>query len=287
MQRPADPRIRLDLGYDGTDFAGWAKQPGLRTVQGTLEHGLAKVLRPAESGDRGPQVTVAGRTDAGVHARGQVIHFDAPLPTWQKLPGRSDRTPEQALLDRLAGVLPPDIVVHKAAIAPEGFDARFSALHRTYRYRIADRIRDRDPLTRNHVLWARRPLDVAAMNEAMQPLLGLHDFAAFCRPREGATTIRDLLEFSWARTDNHLIVGTITADAFCHNLVRALVGAAIAVGEGRKPVAWPSEVLASGRRELAAAVVPPHGLTLERVTYPPDADLAARAAAIRAKREAP
>lgn len=277
-------RIRLDLAYDGTDFAGWAKQPGLRTVQGTLEAGLAKVLRSVAYGIDELPVTVAGRTDAGVHARGQVVHFDVPVAAWQALPGRSDRTPEQALLDRLAGVLPSDIAATRAMIAPTGFDARFSALSRTYEYRIADRVSLWDPLLRNHVLHYRRTLDAEAMHAAMQPLLGLRDFAAFCRPREGATTIRDLLEFDWRRGENGLVVGTITADAFCHNLVRALVGAAIAVGEGRKPVYWPREVLEAGRRELAAAVVPPHGLTLEYVSYPPDHELAERAERIRAKR---
>lgn len=281
---PADPvRVRLDLSYRGTDFSGWAVQPDLRTVQGTLEAGLATVLRVP-----GLRLTVAGRTDAGVHARGQVAHVDVPLGSWERTPGRSDRTPEVALVQRLAGVLPPDLVVHRASRAPAGFDARFSALLRRYTYRIADDAAVRDPLRSDWTLWSSRPLDVAAMHAAAQPLLGLRDFAAFCKPRPGASTIRELQELAWERPtagpDAGLVVAHVRADAFCHNMVRALVGASLAVGLGRRSVDWPAQVLAARQRDAGSAVVPAHGLTLEGVEYPPDDELAARAVAIRARR---
>ena len=278
------PRIRLDLSYDGTGFAGWARQPGLRTVQGTLEDALGTVLRL----DPAPRVTVAGRTDAGVHARGQVAHDDLPDERWDAVPGRSDRPPGVALGARLAGVLPRDVVVHRAAVAPAGFDARFSALRRRYAYRVADDPALRDPLRRHHVLWHPRPLDVAAMDAAAAPLVGHHDFAAFCKSREGATTIRTLEVLGWSRPadgpDAGLVVAAVQADAFCHSMVRALVGASIAVGEGRRPVAWPAGLLSGGRRDPGGAVVPAHGLTLEEVTYPADAELEARARQTRATR---
>ena len=280
------PRIRLDLAYDGTDFAGWARQPGLRTVQGTLEDALARVVRL----DPPPRVTVAGRTDAGVHARGQVAHVDLPEEQWHALPGRSDRPPALALVARLTGVLPREVVVHRAGLAPEGFDARFSALRRRYAYRITDDAGLRDPLRRGHVLWHPRPLDVAAMHAAARPLVGHHDFAAYCKPREGATTIRTLEVFGWERPtdgpDAGLVVGGVQADAFCHSMVRALVGASLAVGEGRRPEDWPAGLLAARRRDPGGVVVPAHGLTLEEVTYPADDALAARAVQTRAVRVA-
>ncbi|CAM3515625.1 tRNA pseudouridine(38-40) synthase TruA [Isoptericola cucumis] len=283
-------RVRLDLAYDGTRFAGWAAQPRLRTVQGVLEDALATVLRTGPLGLPRPRLTVAGRTDAGVHARGQVAHVDVPADRWAAMPGRSDRAPGEALADRLAGVLPPDVVVHRASAAPDGFDARFSALHRRYAYRIADAPGLRDPLRRDWVLWHRRPLDVDAMHRAVQPLVGLHDFAAFCRPREGATTIRELTRLSWERPtagpDEGLVVATVQADAFCHSMVRALVGMSIAVGEGRRAESDPAEVLAGRSRSAAAAVVAARGLVLEEVAYPDDAGLADRAERIRARRRA-
>ncbi|WP_407318954.1 tRNA pseudouridine(38-40) synthase TruA [Isoptericola halotolerans] len=281
-------RVRLDLAYAGTHFAGWAAQPGLRTVQGVLEDALATILRVEPLGLPRPRLTVAGRTDAGVHARGQVAHVDLPVARWETMPGRSDRAPGRALVDRLAGVLPPDVVVHGASPAPAGFDARFSAAGRTYRYRIADDHALRDPLAREWVLWHRRGLDVAAMHAAVQPLVGLHDFAAYCKPREGATTIRELTRFVWSRpttgADAGLVVALVEADAFCHSMVRALVGMSMAVGERRRPPGDPEQVLAGGSRSAAAAVAPARGLTLERVDYPPEEELAGRAARIRARR---
>ncbi len=263
-------RVRLDLAYDGTDFAGWARQPGLRTVQGSLEEALATVLRLPEP----PRTTCAGRTDAGVHARAQVAHVDLPSEVWA--------TAANEAVNRLNGVLPEDVRVHGAAIAPDGFDARFGPLSRTYRYRICDDPHSLDPLHRHEVLVSKRRLDVAPMNQAAHALLGEHDFAAFCRRREGASTVRALLRFSFSRTDDGLVVATIEADAFCHSMVRALIGALMAVGEGRRSADWPAEVLAGRQRIPDVHVAAPHGLTLEGVRYPDDAELAVRAEAIRA-----
>ena len=293
MDEPALPdpgdgglvRVRLDLGYDGTAFAGWAEQPGLRTVQGVLTAALARVLRL----DPAPRLVVAGRTDAGVHARGQVVHVDVPRTAWDGVPGRSVAEPPAALVRRLAGVLPADVRVHGARLAPAGFDARFGALRRRYAYRVSDDPAGAPPLRRLDVLAHRRPLDVAAMDEAASRLVGLNDFAAYCRPRDGATTGRTLLRYGWRRDegDDGRVVADVQADAFCHSMVRALVGAVLAVGEGRHPVAWPAEVLTAGVRDPAVTVVGPHGLCLEEVVYPPDADLAARAREARAVRTLP
>jgi len=263
-------RLRIDLAYDGGDFHGWAVQPGLRTVQGELESALATVLRLP-----GASTVCAGRTDTGVHARGQVVQVDVPDDLFRHEDG-------SMVQRRLNGVLPADVRVRRVLAAPDGFDARFSPLWRRYAYRVYDGTPD--PLTRGHVLSWPRPLDVAAMNEAGAALLGLHDFAAFCKRREGATTVRTLLYLGWVR-ESDAITGTVRADAFCHHMVRSLVGALLAVGERRRPVAWPAEVLAAGVRDPAVTVVPPHGLTLEEVGYPPDAELAARADQARARRE--
>jgi tRNA pseudouridine38-40 synthase len=270
-------RLRIDLAYDGGDFHGWAAQPGLRTVQGELEAALATVLRvPSVS------VTCAGRTDTGVHARGQVVHLDVAEGAVVAAAGRYDGEPAGALERRLNGLLPADLRVRRVTEAPAGFDARFSPLWRRYAYRLCDGVAD--PLTRGHVLTWPRPLDVAAMDEASAGLVGLHDFAAFCKQREGATTVRTLLELRWVR-EGHVLTGIVRADAFCHHMVRSLVGALLAVGEGRRPVAWPAEVLRAGDRDAAVTVVPAHGLTLEEVGYPDDAALADRAEESRAKRE--
>ena len=220
-----------------------------------------------------PKLTVAGRTDAGVHARGQVIHTDVPTAAWS--------LPADRVISRLAGVLPADIRVHAASPAPAGFDARFSALWRRYAYRVCDDEAAADPLRRHETLWYFRRLDLAAMNEAARCCLGEHDFAAFCRRREGATTIRTLRTLDWHRDDHSIAIATVVADAFCHNMVRSLAGALLAVGEGRKPPGWPAAVLAAAVRDPAVRVVPPHGLCLEEVGYPPADELAARAAAAR------
>jgi len=249
-------RVRIDLRYDGAGFHGWARQEGLRTVQGVLEQSLATVLRLPEP----PPVTCAGRTDTGVHARGQVAHVDL-----------SDNMPANELLRRLNGVLPEDVAVTAVRQAPEGFDARFSAESRRYVYRLCDNPAAWDPLRRHEVLRVGRALDIDRMNQAAVPLLGEHDFAAFCRKREGASTVRTLLEFFWRRMSDGLVEGTVIADAFCHSMVRSM----IPVGDGRRDPDWPGRVLTAGVRDSAVAVVPAHGLTLEEVRYP--ADVAARA----------
>ncbi|MEO7754897.1 MAG: tRNA pseudouridine(38-40) synthase TruA [Terracoccus sp.] len=277
---PAPLRLRLDLAYDGTDFSGWAAQPGLRTVEGELVAALTTLLRSP----RPVRLTVAGRTDAGVHARGQVIHLDVSREAFDTLPGRATRRPEADLLKRLRGILPHDIVVHGVVRAADGFDARFAALERRYRYRIADPSATRDPLRRHDTVWWRRPLDVDALNAASSALLGLRDFAAFCRRREGATTTRTLLEFGWQRDEQGVLVSTLRADAFCHSMVRSLVGAVVAVGEGRREAGWPAATLAAGVRGAEVLVMPAHGLSLERVRYPADDQLAARALEARARR---
>lgn len=277
-------RLRLDLAYDGTSFAGWAPQPGLRTVAGELGTALATVLRRAAP----VPVTAAGRTDSGVHARGQVAHVDVAAVELEPLPGRSDRTAEDALVSRLSGILPPDVVVRAVTRAPAGFDARFSATERRYLYRLADPTAERDPLRRHDTVRWHRPLDLDAMNAAARPLLGLKDFAAFCKRREGATTIRTLLEFSWLRADDGVIAATVRADAFCHSMVRALVGSVVAVGEGRRPADWPTGVQAAAAqgdgRGPGVLVMPAHGLSLQEVVYPPDGHLARRAGQTRARR---
>lgn len=276
-------RIKIELAYDGTDFAGWAMQPDLRTVQGCLEEALERVLRVERA-----RATVAGRTDAGVHARRQIVHVDVPVAAWESTPGRSERSPAAALTDRLNRLVPHDIVVRSIVAAPEGFDARFSALSRRYTYRISDQISTRDPLRRASVLWHKTELDVSAMNRAAGQLTGLRDFAAFCKSRPEATTIRHLSDFEWMRQtegpDSGLVVGGVRSDAFCHNMVRALVGACFAVGAGKRPQDWPLQILEAQRRDPGVVVVPAHGLTLEEVVYPSDSDLASRADRVRARR---
>lgn len=258
-------RLRLDIGYDGSDFAGWARQPKQRTVQGVIEDALGRLLRL----DPAPMLTVAGRTDAGVHARGQVAHVVLPVAAYSALNGTMPR--------RLAGLLPPDVRVWRVSVAPEGFDARFSALARRYAYRVCDDPVGVDPLRRHDVLWHPRPLDIGRMNEAAALLVGEHDFAAYCRKREGATTIRELQRFGWERESPRLAIATVKADAFCHSMVRALVGAMLVVGDGRRDVDWPAQVLAARTRDSAVNVAPAHGLTLEEIYYPDAGGLALRA----------
>lgn len=274
-------RVRLDLGYDGTDFVGWAAQPGLRAVEATVGDAVARVLRlPRDQ----VSLVVAGRTDAGVHASGQVCHVDLPRAAWDAAPGRSDLEPAAALLRRLRGVLPADVRVHGVAPAPDGFDARFSALSRRYAYRLCDDPAGVPPLRRRDVVGHRRRLDLAAMNGAAAALTGLRDFAAFCRRREGATTIRTLQEYSWVRDGDGFAVATVVADAFCHSMVRALVGALLPVGDGRRDGGWPARVQAGRVRDPGVTVAPAHGLVLEQVAYPPEEQLAARSAQARAVR---
>jgi tRNA pseudouridine38-40 synthase len=262
--------VRLDLAYDGGGFSGWAEQPGRRTVQSTVEGALRTVLRVPVA------LTVAGRTDAGVHASGQVAHADVPAEAWGSVSG--------TVVRRLAGVLPGDVRVWSVAPAPDGFDARFSAVFRRYAYRLSDRPGGPDPLRRHDTVGWPRPLDVEAIRRAAARLIGEHDFAAFCRRREGATTIRAITGFDWVRGPDGVLVGTVEADAFCHSMVRSLVGALLAVGEGRRPETWPAQLLTATERSSAVAVAPPHGLTLTHVGYPPDGELAARAEQTRRRR---
>lgn len=231
--------------------------PGLRTVQGELERVLRHLWGvPVE-------LTCAGRTDAGVHARGQVVHMD--VPTW---PAHLDAR-------RLNRALPNDIRVVGMSQAPAGFDARFAALWRRYSYRVCDDGLGPDPLQRHLVLPWQRPLDIEAMNDAARPLLGEHDFAPLCKQREFATTVRDLQALAWHRADG-LAVMTVQADAFCHSMVRALVGLLLPVGDGRRPVQWPASVLRSGTKDSAVTVMPAFALVLDAVGYPADDALVAR-----------
>lgn len=274
-------RLRIDLSYDGTDFNGWAIQPGRRTVQGELEAALDTVLRTS-----GTRLTVAGRTDRGVHARGQVVHVDLDEELLDRVVGRSGQTPPDALMRRVNGVAGRDVRIRRVSAAPEGFDARFSAIWRRYAYRIADDPAQVDPLLRNHVAAWPRHLDVDAMNAAADLLVGLHDFASFCKRRDGATTIRTLLDLQWERRDG-ILVGTVRADAFCHSMVRSLVGCLAVVGEGREKPEFAREVMTSRVRHPGVTVAWAHGLTLEEVGYPADDQLAAQAAGSRTKRTMP
>ncbi|MFI0965225.1 tRNA pseudouridine(38-40) synthase TruA [Streptomyces sp. NPDC021080] len=280
MSDEAEPgfvRVRLDLSYDGTEFSGWARQAaGRRTVQGEIEDALRTVTRTK---DTTYELTVAGRTDAGVHARGQVAHVDLPGELWAEH--------REKLLKRLAGRLPKDVRVWSLTEAPTGFNARFSAIWRRYAYRVTDEPGGVDPLLRSHVLWHDWPLDVDAMNRAAERLLGEHDFAAYCKKREGATTIRTLQQLSLVRGEDGVITATVRADAFCHNMVRSLIGALLFVGDGHRGPEWPGKVLAAGVRDSAVHVVRPHGLTLEEVGYPADELLAARNKEARNKRTLP
>ena len=222
-------------------------------------------------------VTCAGRTDAGVHARGQVVHVDVPEQAYAR--------EARVLGHRLAGVLPVDVGLQGLAVAPDGFDARFSALSRRYAYRVSDAPYAPDPLRRHDVLWHRRPLDPELMDRASAALTGEHDFAAFCRRRPGATTVRTLRELGWSRHRDGLVVATLVADAFCHNMVRSLIGALLAVGDGRRVHRWPADVLAARERVPDVHVAAARGLTLEEVRYPPAAELRARDVVSRRRRE--
>ncbi|MBF6327498.1 tRNA pseudouridine(38-40) synthase TruA [Nocardia transvalensis] len=268
-QQTVAVRVRLDIGYDGTDFIGWARQPGLRTVQGVLEESLSKVLREPI------QLTVAGRTDAGVHAEGQVAHFDT-----------TSAPDGPALIHRMARFLPKDVRITGVRVVPPEFDARFSAIRRHYAYRLTTAPYGAEPLQARSVVPCRPGVDLAAMREASAKLLGLHDFAAFCRRREGATTVRELQRFDWEQAGD-LLTAHVSADAFCWSMVRSLVGAVLAVGEGRRTPEWVAALLDERERSSSVTVAPAHGLSLVAVDYPPDAELAARNAQTREMRTVP
>lgn len=276
-------RIRLDIAYDGTHFRGWAKQPTLRTVQGTLEGALARIV------GSDVQFVVAGRTDAGVHATGQVAHVDLDDEQWARVEsrhGRAAHDPAGSLAGRMRGVLGayPDVTVTRTSLAPDGFDARFSAVWRRYRYRLADEATGYDPLRRHDTTTHRGRLDELAMDAAARTLIGLHDFAAYCKPREEATTIRTLLDYRWSRDDEGALVAEVRADAFCHSMVRALVGACAAVGEGRLDVDDLVVLRDALTRTSEFKVLAARGLTLTEVGYPADELLSARAEQTRARR---
>ncbi|MBF4479584.1 tRNA pseudouridine(38-40) synthase TruA [Rhodococcus rhodochrous] len=261
--------MRLDISYDGTDFSGWARQPGRRTVCGEIEEKLSAIVRTPVL------LTVAGRTDAGVHASGQVAHVDVPTAALPDDPSRWVR--------RLARFLPRDVRVTGISVAPEHFDARFSAIRRHYEYRLTTAVYGAEPLrARDTVAWP-KAVDLDAMQRASQSLLGLHDFAAFCKRREGATTVRELQRYDWTR-EGDILTAYVSADAFCWSMVRSLVGAALAVGEGRRSVEWMTALLGERERAASVAVAPAHGLSLVRVDYPADEELAARNVATREMR---
>jgi len=269
-------RLRIDLAYAGGSYAGWGVQPINATIQGELERSLSIALRI----DRAVAKTVvAGRTDAGVHAVHQVCHVDLP----EGYPLSSYALSE--LANRVQGALAThNIVIRSITEAPPGFNARFSALSREYHYRIADRGSFKNPLHQSFTLWNRYALDGEAMDQVGQELQGLHDWASFCRPRVGATTIRELAHYRWLRDSEGVLTGTVIADAFCHSMVRALVGAAVAVGRGKLSIA---EVLALRDAKVRTSefpTMPAHGLSLIKVTYPDDAELAERAALTRNRR---
>ncbi len=265
-------RLRLDIAYDGTEFAGWAVQAGQRTVAGVIDEALSTVFRT-------PVVTrAAGRTDTGVHATGQVAHVDVPAEALVHAYPRTARPGDAEFLPlvrRLGRFLPQDVRVLDISRAATGFDARFSALRRHYVYRLSTAPYGVVPQEARFVTPWPRPLDVDAMAVASRDLLGLNDFAAFCRHREGATTIRDLQRLDWSQ-DGDRITAHVTADAFCWAMVRSLVGALLAVGEHRREPGWCASLLGAQRRSSDFAAAPPQGLTLVGVDYPPDDQLEAR-----------
>ncbi|MBQ1072063.1 tRNA pseudouridine(38-40) synthase TruA [Micromonospora sp. C31] len=263
-------RLRLDVAYDGSGFSGWAAQPTRRTVAGVLVEALDLVLGAGTA----TGLTVAGRTDAGVHAAGQVCHVDLPSAVWREHEGR--------LVRRLARLLPTDVRVRAMAPVPADFDARFSATFRRYEYRVTDAPWGAEPLRRHEILAWPRPLDLTALNAAAAGLVGEHDFAAYCRRKENATTLREVTRLDWRREQDGILVATVQADAFCQAMVRSLVGAMLVAGDGRRPVEWPGSLLAHRERSSEVTVAPAHGLTLVAVGYPEDpAEYARRAEATR------
>jgi tRNA pseudouridine38-40 synthase len=276
-REPSSVRWRIDIAYDGTNFSGWAAQTGRRTVQGELETWIARVLRLSAR----PRMVCAGRTDAGVHARGQVAHLD--LDPAVITDGGDD------LARRLNSVLGGDCVVRGISVAPAGFDARFGAIWRRYVYRLSDAGVPPDPLYRYQIASLPTEVDLARFNEGAAMLLGLKDFGAFCRRREGASTIRTLLELTGQRVASGPMAGviecTVRADAFCHSMVRSLIGALIAVATGQRDQKWLAALTERADRESTIMVMPAAGLTLEEVGYPADQELAARAFEARAMRD--
>jgi len=281
MSKPAGlsggfSRFRIDLAYDGTDFSGWAKQPGLRTVQSELVAALSTIFGEDKADF---SMRVAGRTDTGVHALGQVCHIDLS-PAQLKRAGRSGLTTK-----RLQNLLTREIVIHAVSEVPVEFDARFSAIGRSYRYLIVDALSPKSPLTSRYELWLKTSLDIELMQEGARELVGLHDFAAFCKPRAGATTIRELRKLQVTRFSDNIEI-YLEADAFCHNQVRSMVGALVAVGERKLEISTLKTILSGKKRLSEFKVVSPHGLALTSVEYPEPELFAAQAEKARNKRSA-
>jgi tRNA pseudouridine38-40 synthase len=265
-------RLRIDIAYDGTAFFGWATQPDKRTIQDLVEDAIAQISRSQV------QTIVAGRTDAGVHATGQVIHADLPDALF------TDGLTYRDLRYKLNRILDEDLRVMEISDAPEGFHARFSALRRFYTYKILDNNEVIAPLSRYDVAPWYRPLDVDLMNKASALVLGHHDFAAFCKFKEGGTTIRTLEKYEWRRDSEGLLIAEVVADAFCYSMVRNLVGAVVCVADGRKDPSWIQELLANKERVSDSLVFPARGLSLTRVEYPSDDELVDRARVTIGKR---
>jgi tRNA pseudouridine38-40 synthase len=265
-------RLRIDIAYDGTAFFGWAAQPDKRTIQDLVEDAIARISRSdVES-------VVAGRTDAGVHATGQVIHVDLPDALFSEGLSYID------LRYKLNRILDEDVRIMQISDAPDGFHARFSALRRIYTYKILDANEVIPPLSRYDVAPWYRPLDVELMNTASALVLGHHDFAAFCKFKEGGTTIRTLEKYQWHRDETGLLVAEVIADAFCYSMVRNLVGAVVCVADGRKDPSWMAELLANKERVSDSLVFPARGLSLTQVDYPSDQELLDRAKVTIGKR---
>jgi tRNA pseudouridine38-40 synthase len=280
---PQTVRLALTLAYDGTDYHGWARQPGQPSVQQTLEEALFTITRVQTP------VVVAGRTDAGVHARGQVVHLDLGEAAQGKLSVKDGVSPlTETIVRRLNAVLKRTsagaIRIRSARLVPDGFDARFSALWRSYTYTVHDDASAWDPLRRRDVLFVDTPLDVTLMKAEALSLLGLHDFLSYCKPRAEATTIRELQAADVRRGDDGLVRIHLRADAFCHHMVRTIVGALIAVGSGRQASGWARQRLDARVRDAATRMVAGHALVLEEVGYPADDEAALRAVSTRARR---
>jgi len=258
-------RLRIDIAYDGTAFFGWATQPDRRTIQDHVEEAIARISRS------NVESVVAGRTDAGVHATGQVIHVDLADALF------ADGLSYVDLRYKLNRILDEDVRIMEISDAPEGFHARFSALRRIYTYKILDNNDVIPPLSRYDVAPWYRPLDAELMNKASALVLGHHDFAAFCKFKEGGTTIRTLEKYQWHRDETGLLVAEVVADAFCYSMVRNLVGAVVCVADGRKDPSWMAELLANKERVSDSLVFPARGLSLSRVEYPTNDQLIERA----------